>query len=50
MIGKPIDVRELYRDDLSEKDNIENINAYVRGKIIEYGNQIRLIDEGNEKQ
>lgn len=49
MIGKPIDVRELYRDDLSEKDNIENINAYVRRKIIEYGNQIRLIDEGNEK-
>ena len=49
MIGKPIDVRALYRDDLSEKENIESINAYVRGKIIEYRNQIRLIDEGNEK-
>jgi 1-acyl-sn-glycerol-3-phosphate acyltransferase len=49
MIGKPIDVRALYRDDLSEKENIESINAYVRGKIIEYRNQIRLIDEGNQK-
>lgn len=49
MIGKPIDVRELYRDELSEKENIEQINTYVRGKIIEYRNQIRLIDEGTEK-
>ena len=40
MIGKPIDVRALYDDTLSQKENIEQINTYLRGKIIELGNEI----------
>ncbi len=40
IIGKPIYVRELYDSALSEKENIENINAYLRGKIIELSEQL----------
>ena len=39
-IGCPIDVRGLYRDELSEKENVANITAYVRGKIIEFQKQL----------
>lgn len=35
MIGKPIDARELYDDNLSQSENIEKITAILRGKIIE---------------
>lgn len=35
VIGKPIYVEELYDSSLSEKENINNINRYVRSKIIE---------------
>lgn len=40
VIGKPIDVCRLYDDQKSEKENIESINTYLRGKIIELGQQI----------
>ncbi len=35
VIGKPIDVLSLYDSTLSEKENAEKINHYVRSKIIE---------------
>ena len=35
IIGKPINVRALYDDRLSQKENIEKINDYLRGKILE---------------
>jgi 1-acyl-sn-glycerol-3-phosphate acyltransferase len=35
IIGKPINVRALYDDGLSQKENIEKINDYLRGKILE---------------
>lgn len=41
IIGTPIDVRGLYRDDLSEKENVANITAYVRGKIIEFQERLK---------
>lgn len=40
VIGKPIDVCRLYNDQMSEKENIESINTYLRGKVIELGQQI----------
>ena len=40
IIGKPIYVDELYNSELSEKENIENINLYVRSKIIELGKKL----------
>ena len=39
VIGKPIDVQKLYREELSYKENIEAINEYLRGKIIELGKE-----------
>ena len=44
MIGEPIDVRALYRDDLSERENIRAINTIVREKIVEF--QQKLEKEG----
>ena len=41
IIGKPINVRELYEDSLSEKDNIAKINTYVRSKVIELKQQLK---------
>lgn len=35
VIGKPIDAQAMYDPNLSEKQNVENINTYVRRKIIE---------------
>lgn len=46
MIGTPIDVRSLYNDELSERENIANITSHVRGKIIEL---IQRLEE-KEKQ
>ena len=40
IIGKPIYVNELYDDSLGQRENIENINAYLRGKIIELGKEL----------
>lgn len=40
VIGKPIDPMELYDSKLSEKENVNNINQYVRSKIIELGKQL----------
>ena len=39
-VGAPINVRELYRDELSEKENLAYITAYVRGKIVEFQKQL----------
>ncbi len=39
-IGCPIDARKMYREELSEKENVANITAYVRGKIIEFQKQL----------
>ncbi len=46
VIGKPIYVSALYDSNLSEKENINNINAYVRSKVIELGK----ILEAKEKE
>ena len=40
LIGKPINVEELYDHNLSEKENINNINIYIRSKIIELGEEL----------
>ena len=40
IIGKPIYVGELYDSSLSERENINNINSYVRSKIIELGKEL----------
>ena len=41
IIGKPINLRELYDDSLDEKQNIENLTNILRGKIIELGKQLK---------
>ncbi len=41
MIGTPIDVVEMYDDHLTEKENIINITAYLRGKIIEFQERLK---------
>lgn len=40
VIGKPIDAVAMYDSNLSDKENINNINAYVRRKVIELSEQI----------
>ena len=40
MVGTPIDVRALYNDELSEKQNIANITTHIREKIIELGKEL----------
>lgn len=40
VIGKPIDVVNLYNNDLSEKENINYINDYVKERIIELKNYL----------
>ena len=49
MIGKPIDARELYDDALSQSENIEKITEYLRGKIIELGEEFER-QEAKEAQ
>lgn len=41
IIGKAIRVQELYDNTLSEKENINNINIFVRSKIIELEKQLK---------
>ena len=40
VVGTPIDVRQLYDESRSEKENIAAITEYLRGKIHELRNQI----------
>ena len=40
LVGKPIDIAELWRDDLSEKENIDSITNQLREKIIELKNEL----------
>lgn len=40
LIGKPMDLRALYQSDLSEKENVENINRQLRQKIVELKNDL----------
>lgn len=49
IIGKPIDVSAMYDPTLSERENIANINAYVRSKIIELGKELQRQQEEKEK-
>lgn len=46
IIGKPIDVREMYDEAKSERQNIEDITAQLRQKIIDLG---ILLDEKKKK-
>ena len=41
MIGAPIDVRELYDDTLSEKENIIKITEGIRRRIIEFETELQ---------
>ena len=40
IIGKPINVAELYDSSLTERENIDKINSYVRSKVIELGKEL----------
>lgn len=40
IIGKPIYVEQLYDATLSDRENIEKINTYVRSKVIELGEEL----------
>ena len=40
IIGKPINVRDLISDKLSEKENIELINNFLRNKIMELRDEL----------
>ena len=53
VIGKPIDVLSLYDSTLSEKENVEKINDYVRSKIIGHSKTVSSpfpFGEGEEKE
>ena len=41
IIGKPVDVRQLYEDTRSEKENIAAITEFLRGKVHELNCQLR---------
>ena len=40
IIGKPIYAASLVDDTLSEKENIEKVNEYLRQRIVELGNEL----------
>ena len=40
LIGEPIDVRDIYDESLSEKENIEKINTFLRERIIQLGYEL----------
>jgi 1-acyl-sn-glycerol-3-phosphate acyltransferase len=40
VIGEPINFRELYDDNLSEKDNITNMTDILRNKVLELKNEL----------
>ena len=46
MVGTPINVSELYDESLGERENIEAINAYVRSRIIELGEELERRKKG----
>ena len=51
IIGKPIDVTRIVRDDLSERENIEAVNERLRQKIIELKDELqRQLDQKNKKK
>ena len=51
IIGKPIDVREWYQEDLEEKENIRIINEKLRERIIELQHELeRQTKEEKEKK
>lgn len=51
IIGKPIDPLSLTDDTLSEKENIEKVNEYLRNKIVELGNELqRQCDKSKKKK
>lgn len=41
MIGTPIDIRELYNDEISEQENLKNISEHMRNKIIGLENELK---------
>ena len=47
VVGAPIDVRQLYDNSLSEKENIAVITQHLRGKIYELRDQISQETEKN---
>ncbi len=40
IIGTPVNVRELYDDSISERDNIDNITNILRNRIIDLKNEL----------
>ncbi len=46
IIGKKINVKDLVDDKLSEKENIEKINKFLRDKIIELGEKLNEKTKG----
>ena len=49
IIGKPINARALWRDELGEKTNINNITAYVREQVIRLKDELGKRTEKNKK-
>ena len=49
IIGTPINAQSLYDEELSEKENINKISLYVRGKIIELREQIQKQEKASSK-
>ena len=51
IIGKPVDVSRIVRSELSEKENIEAVNEYLRQRIIELRDELqRQIEQKNKKK
>ena len=51
IIGKPVDVSSIARGELSEKENIEAVNEYLRQRIVELRNELqRQLEHKNKKK
>ena len=51
IIGKPIDVQSLTEEGLTERENLEKVNGYLRKRIVELGNELqRQKDERAKKR
>ena len=51
IIGKPVDVSRIVRSELSEKENIEAVNEYLRQRIIELRDELqRQLERKNKKK
>lgn len=50
IIGKPINVLSLVDNALSEKENIEKINEYLRKRIVELGHELQKQCSKSEKK